>query len=92
MSTNPIAKPGDTAWDLQRRGLLHIAPESDDANGRPCTYTLTLAGSALAGDIREQALACGDHWLKQRLYPQVAVIDNTEGKGIGRCPSSARTW
>lgn len=79
--TNPIAKLVDTTWDLQRRGLLHIAPESDDAIGGPCTYTPTLAGSALAGEIREQALAYSDHWLKQRLYPQVEVVDNTEGNG-----------
>ncbi|MFG3403669.1 hypothetical protein [Streptomyces sp. NPDC048142] len=79
--TNPITKLVDTTWELQCRGLLRIAPEPDDANGGPCTYALTLAGSALAGEIREQALAYSDHWLKQRLYPQVEVIDNTEGKG-----------
>ncbi|MGW5928814.1 hypothetical protein ACWF2L_21575 [Streptomyces anulatus] len=84
--TNPIAELVDTTWDLQRRGLLHIAPEPEDANGGPCTYTLTLVGSALADEIREQARAYSDHWLKQRLYPQVEVIDNTEGKGIRTVP------
>ncbi|MBL1115495.1 hypothetical protein JK364_24295 [Streptomyces sp. 110] len=35
----------------------------------------------MTGEIREQALAYSDHWLKQRLCPQVEVIDNTEGSG-----------
>ncbi|MEW1548444.1 hypothetical protein [Streptomyces tsukubensis] len=81
-TTHPIAELVDATWSLQRRGLLNIAPEPDDPEGGPCTYTLTSTGSALADEIREQALACGAYWRKRRLdLPEVEVVDNTEGKG-----------
>ncbi|NEA15434.1 hypothetical protein [Streptomyces halstedii] len=81
-TTNPIAELVDVTWSLKRRDLLNIVSEPDDPAGGPCTYTLTLAGIELAGEILEEARACGRYWRQQhRGLPPTEEVDNTGGKG-----------
>ncbi|WP_412075522.1 hypothetical protein ACLF6K_06260 [Streptomyces xanthophaeus] len=83
-TANPIAELVDVTWSLKRRGLLNIVPEPDDPDGGPCTYSLTPAGTVLAGEVLEQARSCGKYWRQQQPdLPQIEEIDNTEGKGEG---------